>query len=1168
MIIWYAQMFCNLEVLGQSFTSNSNGDWTTNSSTRWIRTNPSSCATQYPSPPLTNPSNISCAIDVIINHSITKTGNNQFAQRFRSLKINSSGYLNFTGNSSIEFTNNSYGAVDIVIDGGTLELYNMNLVNGATVKVINGGKLIVRNNLTTSGSSTQITVDASSSISVTNDATIASGHILNISGTFTSKNFISNSAITTIASTAIVSVSNDFNLNSSGSLNISGDAKLTVGRDLNSSGSATLTSNNNSNINVGGNFTNSSSGNFNFNNNSELKVSGNFVNQQAGTIRFSNDSELGVTGNLVNSNGSFYADGNIGIAIGGDLTQSSGQTFGIANNVDLAVGGSFFLQNGTLQSYGSSQIEVAGNANQSGGTLSSNEFSDIRINGNLTSTGGTFNGSGSSFLGVNGNHTVTNYNSLYNLSNNAQIQVQGTTSSPWNTLNVYDNACYKSSTTAKGDACVLCGETYTMDGTFYVPAGVTQITIEVWGGGGAGGSGPTKTGGGGGGGYSRRIIDVTPGQPLAVYVGKGGVGTSSVQTTRDGSISYVSINSSEPLPNRITNSLIFANGGKSPNPVTGLGTGGAALTASDLASRPNSVSYKGGDGRAPGNASGGGGSAAADNGPGNNGQDPNGGVQPGGKGGPGGAGNFYNNNGNQPPSGTYAGGGGGAYGITGSNKFGGNGAGGLVVISFTCPNITPCSRVVNYGINGDYYIVEYFCDGIWAAPEGLVEYEVMLVGGGGAGGRTDDTQDGQAGGGGGGGAVVFPPKFTIPGSGIPSGANYDIKVGKGGDGNATSTTQRNGGNSSFNNGVEYIAGGGGGGGLSNIANQIGINGQNNSSGGGGGAQRSNSYGVGGTGNGIGKNGGAGKSTGSEQNQFGGGGGGAGETGFSENASDGGIGGKGLLSSFNGVSKNYAAGGGGGSASRNKFGSGGAGGGGKGGRPNENPENGLANTGSGGGGAGGKNKPGGNGGSGIVIIRYPVFKILPVEFLYFNATYLKEDNSGILEWSTSQEWENSHFEIERAIHSVKEWEAIGSVEGKGYSDTPMEYNFTDSNLPISGGNIFYRLKQVDYSGKFSYSKTKAIQILATEGNSAWIAYPNPSQLGSEIRIELLQPKQYQDEPISISLINMLGDGESKVLTSPEEVSRMVSDWMRYKNAGLYILDIRWGNNSEQIKLLKN
>lgn len=63
------------------------------------------------------------------------------------------------------------------------------------------------------------------------------------------------------------------------------------------------------------------------------------------------------------------------------------------------------------------------------------------------------------------------------------------------------------------------------DGSFTVPAGVTSVLVELWGGGGAAGLGfgTAPGGGGGGGGYVRTVVAVTPGDSVPVTVGAGGV---------------------------------------------------------------------------------------------------------------------------------------------------------------------------------------------------------------------------------------------------------------------------------------------------------------------------------------------------------------------------------------------------------------------------------------------------------------------------------------------------------------------------------------------------------------------------------------------------------------------------------------------------------------------
>lgn len=191
---------------------------------------------------------------------------------------------------------------------------------------------------------------------------------------------------------------------------------------------------------------------------------------------------------------------------------------------------------------------------------------------------------------------------------------------------------------------------FTTPGTynFTVPAGVTQITVEVWGGGGRGGSvsrgafGAGVSGGGGGGGaYARSVINVVPGEVYEVQVGAGSnstAGGGSSWLRKDGTY------------------LVRATGGSSvgENNTTG-GNGGAVGAAASF----GQVVYAGGNGASAPSADqgGGGGGSAGTAAAGNNGSGRNGGgaVAGGGAGGSGSGGNGAGAAGGVP-----GGGGGGA----------------------------------------------------------------------------------------------------------------------------------------------------------------------------------------------------------------------------------------------------------------------------------------------------------------------------------------------------------------------------------------------------------------------------------------------------------------------------------------------------------------------------
>jgi Concanavalin A-like lectin/glucanases superfamily len=276
----------------------------------------------------------------------------------------------------------------------------------------------------------------------------------------------------------------------------------------------------------------------------------------------------------------------------------------------------------------------------------------------------------------------------------------------------------------------------------------------------------------------------------------------------------------------------------------------------------------------------------------------------------------------------------------------------------------------------------------WFRPTAATSVEALIVGGGGAGGYD------VAGGGGAGGLLYYGSENPKTPNGSALSLNqesYTVTVGAGGSGTSTSVSVSGstGGDSSFGS---YVAKGGGGGNSRNVLTTAATGG----SGGGGGLanQTSSSPGMNG-GNGTSNQGNKGGNVTSTSSDAGGGGGGAGAAGADRggSSSDGlaGKGGDGLQYSITGTATYYAGGGGGGSYN-SVGGNGGLGGGGHGGNKDQatcaakygtgdcgssdgvtgrQGKPGVANTGGGGGGSGNEgiqNFPG-NGGSGVVILRF-------------------------------------------------------------------------------------------------------------------------------------------------------------------------------------------------------
>jgi hypothetical protein len=256
--------------------------------------------------------------------------------------------------------------------------------------------------------------------------------------------------------------------------------------------------------------------------------------------------------------------------------------------------------------------------------------------------------------------------------------------------------------------------------------------------------------------------------------------------------------------------------------------------------------------------------------------------------------------------------------------------------------------------NSSYAIHQFNSTTSWFLPE-TVTADILIVAGGGGGG-------GYVGGGGGAGGVNYLPSQSLT-AGV-----YTITVGAGGT-SVGSTAGTNGGNSQLSGPAGTFATfGGGGGARYNV-----LPASSGGSGGGGAASLSGGDGTGGQG----YAGGAGYGAAGNPVYGAGGGGGAaaaGENGGNRPASStvGGAGGAGNAYAITGSTQYYGGGGGGGSDVTYGYALGGIGGGGNGGTTDAHgalATPGTANTGGGGGGSGGTEATG-QGGSGVIIVRYP------------------------------------------------------------------------------------------------------------------------------------------------------------------------------------------------------
>ena len=137
-------------------------------------------------------------------------------------------------------------------------------------------------------------------------------------------------------------------------------------------------------------------------------------------------------------------------------------------------------------------------------------------------------------------------------------------------------------------------------------------------------------------------------------------------------------------------------------------------------------------------------------------------------------------------------------------------------------------------------------------------------------------------------------------------------------------------------------------------------------------------------------------------------------------------------------------------------------------------------------------------------RLNVTNPLPVELVSFRAE--KAEKQVNLTWETASEKNNDYFIIERSANG-RNFEAIGKVKGAGNSNTVNAYAFADKN-PMSGVS-YYRLKQIDFDGKFEYSKIVSVTFESKLTSVVLAAYPNPAINELNVNVNGLQGKATLD-----------------------------------------------------------
>ena len=137
-------------------------------------------------------------------------------------------------------------------------------------------------------------------------------------------------------------------------------------------------------------------------------------------------------------------------------------------------------------------------------------------------------------------------------------------------------------------------------------------------------------------------------------------------------------------------------------------------------------------------------------------------------------------------------------------------------------------------------------------------------------------------------------------------------------------------------------------------------------------------------------------------------------------------------------------------------------------------------------------------------------VLPIELIEFKA-----ENSGDinrLSWITGSEENTDYFVVERSLDGVH-FESLDSTDAAGWSTDILSYELIDKH-PYQ--QTYYRLKNVDFDGQYSYSK---IEVVLIDGSAelSFNVYPNPN-IGDELN---LMVNSYFEELAIVEIMDITG-----------------------------------------------
>lgn len=189
-------------------------------------------------------------------------------------------------------------------------------------------------------------------------------------------------------------------------------------------------------------------------------------------------------------------------------------------------------------------------------------------------------------------------------------------------------------------------------------------------------------------------------------------------------------------------------------------------------------------------------------------------------------------------------------------------------------------------------------------------------------------------------------------------------------------------------------------------------------------------------------------------------------------------------------------------------------------------------------------------------------VLPLNWLDFTGE--RRHDGVFVSWRTANETKTEMFIIERSLDGIS-FNGIGVVEALGGSSSPNRYNYTDVGTTTLGAPLlYYRIKQVDDNGQFSYSKTVAVKVERNSSTASITAYPNPFSKTLRVQLTTAGPL---DDISGIEVFSLQGSLVfSRQIHNRGSQTVILNEWEGIPS-GIYLLKITIKGSEHTIRVLK-